>query len=348
MRFLLFGGPGIGDTIMELALAKSLKIAYPDSQIDIVISNTLGSYGVVSEILACQDYVTNYYCYSRKNIWQTIKTLIRLRVRNYNYSLSCTTAFKANAVPSKISRIIGCKSVIKEVKGKTGAIDIPVVIDERLHFVEQVQELCRKLVPDAHLDIVVLNPQKINDFFLPNINQKLVTICLGTNITIYWKDGKRVDKNIKAWDINRWISVGNELVERGVNVAFIGGKSELKELKSATIPIKKEIFNFVGKTNIHESLGIIKRSDLVVGADTGMMHCAAALDIKTISLFGGTDPNIWRPYSIKNSVITGKCCCAPCYGKEYAINCKVRTCMNLISYEEVLNSIYKRLVIKND
>jgi heptosyltransferase-2 len=97
--------------------------------------------------------------------------------------------------------------------------------------------------------------------------------------------------------------------------------------------------SYLGNTTIKESLSILEKSMIVIGADTGMMHCADALGKRTISLFGGTPAEVWHPYSEKNQVIVGKTNCAPCYGKDYAIDCKERKCMESITVENVIAKI---------
>ncbi len=343
MKFLIFGGPGIGDTIIELAMAKGLKKGFPDAQVDLILSNALGTYTIVENILLCQNFISNCHYYSKKELWATFKSIIKMRHEKYDYSFSCATAFKANDIPGRISRLIGCKSITKEVKGKTGHIDIPVSVDENIHSVEQNQELCRQLIPDCKLDLLVLDSTKIPEIPINTDKEKIVTICLGTNVTIYRKEGERIDKNIKSWDTDRWIQTANMLDNDGYCVVLIGGKKELEELNNAKSELNKTVNNYVGTTSILESLGIIKQSDMVIGADTGMMHCAAALDIPTITLFGGTDARIWRPYSDKGTIISGNTNCAPCYGKDYAIECKERKCMNSISVERVMDELNKRM-----
>ena len=40
---------------------------------------------------------------------------------------------------------------------------------------------------------------------------------------------------------------------------------------------------------------ILKKLDLFICPDGGMMHLAAALRVPTLTLFFGTSPDIWRP-----------------------------------------------------
>ena len=115
MRFLIFGGPGIGDTVIEAALAKGLKQCFPEAEVDLIMSNALSSNGILKELLECQDYIDHCFNYSKKQLFKTSLLLIKLRHRKYNYGFSCTTPFKTSNVASKICTLIGCKSIIKKV-----------------------------------------------------------------------------------------------------------------------------------------------------------------------------------------------------------------------------------------
>lgn len=336
MRYLIFGGPGIGDTIIELSLAKGIKENDKNAIVDLIISSNLGSDKIINEILLCQNYIDNFYSWSKKDIKKLIKVFFELKANHYSYSFSCCTSFKANKNPVIVSKLIGCKSVVKYIPKKTGDPDIPIIIQEDINEVLQYQKILNALYPEARLDLNVLDFTKIPS---SPIYGKYIVLVLGTNITIYWNKGKKIEKNIKEWDIKNWICLANALAKEKVKVVLVGGKKEEKSVSDCGFSLKKNIHNFCGKTDIIESLSIIKNSDLVIGADTGMMHCAAALDKKTISLFGGTDFKVWRPYSKKNEVIVSNVACSPCYGLTRGMECGERKCMNKIDVDYVIKKI---------
>jgi lipopolysaccharide heptosyltransferase II len=346
MKFLIFGGPGIGDTIIELSLAKALKQEFPGSTVDLIVSDSLQTYRTILQILDCQDYIRKCWTYSRQHLWKAVELLLLLRREKYDYGFSCPTAFKATALPSKICRLIGCRSVIKQVGDQTGRIDYPVKIDENFHIVRQYEKLLTVLHSERKLEILVLNPQKITQSVeIRRHGKELIVICVGTNITICNNTRKKkIIKNIKDWGNQNWVDLASVLSEHGYDVALIGGKDQ-KSIENllCNSTATHQIMNYVGKTSIKESLSILGQADLVVGADTGFMHCAAALNKKTLSLFGGTDPEVWRPYSDKAAIIWNHIQCAPCYGTNNAIQCKRRNCMDSISvnlvYSQILNCL---------
>jgi heptosyltransferase-1 len=49
-------------------------------------------------------------------------------------------------------------------------------------------------------------------------------------------------------------------------------------------------------TSLRELAGILARARVVIGADTGPLHLAAALGTRVIGLYGPTDPRRNGPY----------------------------------------------------
>lgn len=334
MKFLVFGGGGIGDTIFELALVKALKNKYHGCQVDLLCSVSPNMEHAIGELLECQSYTDNCWMYSKKKILKFIKTILMLKLKKYDYAFSCTTRFKKNNKIAAVAKLIGTKLIEKDY-GDRKINSIKVNVDENIHFIEQYQRLAQLLDASIRLDSLVINKDKLEGIEkVDSKNREIITICLGTNVTIYSDKGKCIEKNIKEWSIERWVKLSKRLVDKGYFVVMIGGKKEAQQMKLFSLR-SSYINNLAGKTSIIESLSIIEQSKLIVGADTGMMHCAAALGKQTLSLFGGTDANVWRPYSNIGYVINGKCDCAPCYGKQYAINCTHRKCMDAISVEMV-------------
>jgi ADP-heptose:LPS heptosyltransferase len=54
--------------------------------------------------------------------------------------------------------------------------------------------------------------------------------------------------------------------------------------------------NLTGMTTLSDLIALLAQARLVVGNDSGPLHLAAALGTPTLTLFGPTDPNQYRPY----------------------------------------------------
>ena len=58
--------------------------------------------------------------------------------------------------------------------------------------------------------------------------------------------------------------------------------------------------------NITQTYSFIKRSNLFIGNDSGLMHLAAASNIPTIGLFGPTNDKLYAPFGDKCYIVRTK------------------------------------------
>ena len=128
------------------------------------------------------------------------------------------------------------------------------------------------------------------------------------------------------------------------NVILLGGPKEKQELQKKGIVFSQEnINNLVGKYAIKQSIAALCLADIVVGADTGLMHCAGALDKPTITLFGCTDYKEYLPYGRKSEYIASSVDCSPCFGSIKAVTCEDKKCMRAITVDMVEKNIQEAI-----
>ena len=90
---------------------------------------------------------------------------------------------------------------------------------------------------------------------------------------------------MKRWPLEHW----KTLITIMPNARFIvlGGKEDLfcQELTDID-PVR--VLNLAGKLSLIESCKLVQISELVISADTGLLHVADVLGVKGISLMGPT------------------------------------------------------------
>ena len=82
------------------------------------------------------------------------------------------------------------------------------------------------------------------------------------------------------------------LQERGERVALFGGPDE-RESESEILKAVSGVESWVGDLTIRQTLARLANLNLAIGADTGAMHLAAAVNCPTVTVFGPTDPRKW-------------------------------------------------------
>lgn len=81
--------------------------------------------------------------------------------------------------------------------------------------------------------------------------------------------------------------------------------------------------------SIPQLAGILSAMNLFVGHDSGATHLAAALSVKTIALFGPTDPQQWAPLGPKVHVLSGPTC--HCKEWDQVRSCQEKSCLGINS-----------------
>jgi len=82
-------------------------------------------------------------------------------------------------------------------------------------------------------------------------------------------------------------------------IVLLGGPGDAPQGEAVYKAVGDHVWNACGKFSIHQSASLLKQADVIVSHDTGLMHIAAALNKRIISLWLATTPRIgmspWRP-----------------------------------------------------
>jgi ADP-heptose:LPS heptosyltransferase len=86
-----------------------------------------------------------------------------------------------------------------------------------------------------------------------------------------------------------------------------------------------------GQWTIRQTLAMLSRCDLFLSGDTGLMHMAAAVGTRTVSIFGPTSPARRAPTYQGGLAVAPETTCHPCYKRRWN-GC---TCIRLINVDRV-------------
>jgi ADP-heptose:LPS heptosyltransferase len=71
-------------------------------------------------------------------------------------------------------------------------------------------------------------------------------------------------------------------------VILLGGKDEFDEGEMILSKSKGNVLNYAGKISLGQSASLVRRANVVLSNDTGLMHIAAAFNKKILSFWGNT------------------------------------------------------------
>ncbi len=101
--------------------------------------------------------------------------------------------------------------------------------------------------------------------------------------------------------------------------------------------------DLTGKTSLSELAGVIKSADLYIGADSGVMHIAAATGTPIIAIFGPSNAAAYGPWTPQSRSVVVRSApeCSPCsyvgHGVGLREGCPARTCMRMVTAQDVID-----------
>jgi ADP-heptose:LPS heptosyltransferase len=143
----------------------------------------------------------------------------------------------------------------------------------------------------------------------------------------------------KLWPAERFGALASALRERGLAALVTWGPGEdalADRVVSASDGAARRCF----ATTLREYVALARRARVVVAADTGPMHLAAAVGTPVVALFGPTDPARNGPFSPADEVVRRAPPCAPCHRRACGVHDGV---MDGIPVDEVLAAVERRL-----
>jgi ADP-heptose:LPS heptosyltransferase len=140
----------------------------------------------------------------------------------------------------------------------------------------------------------------------------------------------------RRWSSHNFIGLGQDLVRRKHQIAVIGGFDEGSLVQEVAGGIGPGAHSYVRL--LKPTLALIRQSAFFIGNDSGLAHCAAALNIPTTVIFGPTDPGQYRPYGARVKVIKSAAACSPCYrpGGKFSCRQDIPFCLSRITVKEVM------------
>ncbi|MFQ5456533.1 MAG: glycosyltransferase family 9 protein [Nitrospirota bacterium] len=150
-------------------------------------------------------------------------------------------------------------------------------------------------------------------------------------------------KQIQRWRAERFGELGDRLIEMYKAKVLLTGVLTDKDLEvTITKKIKGNLTSLIGKTSLKELTALMKRINLLICNDTGVLHLASFMNTPTIALFGPTDPEV---YSHRNITVIRKILpCVPCNIEKCKIkNQKPGVCMDELIVDDIFRKIHTLL-----
>ncbi|GAM77269.1 lipopolysaccharide heptosyltransferase III [Vibrio ishigakensis] len=285
-KILLVSTMLFGDGLLATGLTRSLRVAYPNSQIDVLVTrNGRLAFEGNPDI----DAVIHI---SKKPSFKEMLQFARENFRKYDLVLN-----DRDSERPVIYSLIAGKMRIGFVKPKivklqsilySHAVDIDATSEHRFY---RNMRLLEPLGIKKEMRVVSPEPETRElPFELPS---KYLVLHAPASM------------EFKQWPVSGWKVLANQLAQSGYFLVFTGAKSErdqeIVNQVSSALP-ERSYLDASGKLTIQQTSLLIKNSMGFVGPDTGPAHLASGYNIKQILLFGGTLPDVWAPWPYEYAI----------------------------------------------
>jgi len=288
-KILVSSGSGIGDIILATPMIRSLRQAYPNAVIDVLVTE-----GRTQILQGNPDISEVIESVRGRGIIEQLR-FIRKIWRKYDLAISAQAGDRY-----MFNTWIASRNRISWVSVDTGL----------QRFRKQILDAWVDIRKDTHTVIKVL--RLLDSLAIPKSYQLVPPLCsepdkraLESMLPFSRETRDYVvihvfPRNVyKCWTTDGWETVIRHLISKGVTVVLSGASGEVENMHINNVidrGFDSNLVNLAGKINLSQASELLSGALFYLGLDTGMTHLAAAQAIPTIAIFGPSIPEQWGPW----------------------------------------------------
>ncbi len=147
------------------------------------------------------------------------------------------------------------------------------------------------------------------------------------------------DSAYKRWPEEKFADLCDRLIEKSKATIILFGSEQEKDLVGRLAgSMRNRAINTAGKLSFGQFVALLKKCSLAICNDSGPLHLAEGLGLKTVCISGPVDERVYGPYPIneRNLVVKRELSCRPCYKNFRFKGCDHnQECLRGISVDEV-------------
>jgi len=147
----------------------------------------------------------------------------------------------------------------------------------------------------------------------------------------------------RRWNPDYFAAVADALQQDcGAQIILVGSVND--DTAGVKAALKAEHLDLTGQTTLPQLADVIAQADLFIGAESGVMHLAAAAGTPVVAIFGPGNPDAWGPWHPggQTAIVRSLPECSPCsyvgHGIGLRHGCPARTCMRMVTPDQVVEA----------
>lgn len=336
-NFLIVRLSSIGDVINSLPVATALKNEYKNSKVSWLVSPPC------DEVLKLCSDIDEIIVWDRRPFDETVKNknfilafklLFEVKKLLLQYKFDIVLDIHSLFLTGILSKFIKSEKYfgIEELhEGNSFFMTDTVKNIKEIHKAKRYFSVLNLLNirSDLEKSNIIFKEKLLKnaEIFLKENNIDLSKKIIAVNLKTTWEN--------KHYPFEMFIEVINSLDEN-IEIIYTGVKSDIPVIEEIKNKAKRGI-NIAGKTSVIDMFYIFKTIDLLLTVDSGPLHIASLTNLKTISLWGPTNPKMYAPLFGDNHFIISDFYCVGCNKRK----CKLgdNLCMKEIKPKIILDKI---------
>jgi len=268
-KILIIRFSSIGDIILTTPVVRCLKKQLPGAELHFLVRKQY------VPLLASNPYVDKIHSFEKKST----EIIPELKKEHFDFVVDLQKNRRSLYVRTCLGLPYGTFNKLNKKKWLLTNFKINLL--PKIHIVDRYFQAVKKLN--------VTNDLQGLDFFIPENDKVDITKILPEtfqNGYIALVTGSK--QNTKQMPVEKILELCKKIEKP---VLLLGGKEDVDKAKQVSDQLGNRVFNGCGTFNINQSASLAAQALAVITTDTGLMHIAAALRKKVISVWGNTVPD---------------------------------------------------------
>lgn len=346
-KILIRGVNWIGDAVLTIPAIKSIRKAFPDAFITLLVTPW------VSDIFKDSRDIDEIMLYSDeyRGLPGKLRLVKKLRLKKFDQAILLQNAFDAAFITwlARIPERIGYRTDFRSF-----LLTQPIAVKDDLLTQHQVYYYLN-IVNSIGIETADIQPYiALTDNERIWARKQLFSVKDAYRPLIGINPGATYGSS-KRWPPERYADVILRIMsELNGSVVLFGSPSETdiafsilsvirvkhKE-KGGSFDLASAVLDMSGKTSLRELIALLSQCNALITNDSGPMHVASALLVPIIAIFGSTNQTTTGPFGQGHKVISKNLRCAPCMKRECPdLHLK---CMTDITADEVFAGLIELL-----
>jgi heptosyltransferase-2 len=320
----------IGDSVMSLGAVRALRQNFPDARLSILTRPW------AQDLYSGCDVVDDTILYDPRGadrgiegFWRAAR---RIRQEGFDVGVVFPNAFRAAA----LVRVAGVRERWGYATESRGFLLTKRVPQPPRPFGRHQSHFYLDLLSGLGLDV---SGPDTSLAVTPSMRAAARTLLERQG----WKGGALVgvhpgatNSRAKVWKASRFAEVAAKLAEaHDAQVVVLGGVTEGELAEEVQRGLAADVvLTLQGRTSLADLMGVLAELSVFLTNDSGPMHLAAALGVRTLAVFGPTDARETGPVGARARIVREPVECSPCLYRICPID---HRCMERVSAQRVFD-----------